>query len=512
MAIDQYEVVTNPKWIKVIDQTKCIGCHACSVACKSENLVPLGVNRTYVKAVETGIYPEVRRNFQVTRCNQCENPPCVAICPTGAMYQRSDGIVDFDKSICIGCKACMAACPYDAIFINPDDHTAEKCNFCAHRLEVGLEPACVTICPTEAILIGDINNPNDKVSKIVNRSPVSVRRPEKSTRPKLYYNGAHESTLDPIAARQPQGDTFMWSEINKDPHVLNSGQVAGHKSNNSVEAKLAYDVSHSIPWGWRVSAYTWTKGIATGTALVTLIALALSRLNATSVIARFTMPIAAFIALAVTGYLLIADLKQPKRFILLFTKPRIESWLVKGGFILSFDGAALAAWMVLGIVGVPGSVMWTVGVVLGLTSVMSAIYTAYLFAQARARDLWQNPLRVPHLLSQSLLVGSALLSPFALGAHSMESLVLDVGALMCLIHLLMVLIEMTVAHPTAHYKAAAWHMTHGKFARPFWISAVLVFVGIFSPLLGFVPLVIAGIGLLGYEHAYIQAGQSVPLA
>src|SRR5205085_10655641 len=103
------------KWAKVIDHTVCIGCHACSTACKSENAVPLGVNRTYVKYVDIGEFPAARRAFQVTRCNQCDHPPCVTACPTTAMYRRPDGIVDFDKNICIGCKACIAACPYDAI-------------------------------------------------------------------------------------------------------------------------------------------------------------------------------------------------------------------------------------------------------------------------------------------------------------------------------------------------------------------------------------------------------------
>ncbi|MGH9062815.1 MAG: 4Fe-4S dicluster domain-containing protein, partial [Acidimicrobiales bacterium] len=125
-----------PRWVKVVDQTRCIGCHACTTACKSENQVPVGVTRTYVKSVDVGIFPNARRAFQVTRCNQCEDAPCVAACPTAAMFRRPDGIVDFDKSVCIGCKACMAACPYDAIFINPEDHSAEKCNFCAHRLEI----------------------------------------------------------------------------------------------------------------------------------------------------------------------------------------------------------------------------------------------------------------------------------------------------------------------------------------------------------------------------------------
>ena len=108
----------------VIDNRKCIGCHACSVACKSENGVPLGVYRTWVKYVETGQFPDTRRHFQVTRCNHCANPPCVRICPVAAMYQRRDGIVEFDPSVCIGCKACMQACPYEAIYIDPDSHTA----------------------------------------------------------------------------------------------------------------------------------------------------------------------------------------------------------------------------------------------------------------------------------------------------------------------------------------------------------------------------------------------------
>src|SRR5678810_309925 len=89
------------KWAKVIDQTRCIGCHACTTACKSENLVPLSVTRTYVKHVDIGVFPQVRRAHQVTRCNQCTHAPCVTACPTAAMFKRGDGIVDFDKSICI---------------------------------------------------------------------------------------------------------------------------------------------------------------------------------------------------------------------------------------------------------------------------------------------------------------------------------------------------------------------------------------------------------------------------
>jgi Fe-S-cluster-containing dehydrogenase component len=98
----------------VIDQDRCIGCHACTVACKEEHQVPIGVFRTWVKYVETGEFPETRRHFGVMRCNHCDDAPCIEICPTHSLFRRSDGIVDFDNRRCIGCKSCMQACPYDA--------------------------------------------------------------------------------------------------------------------------------------------------------------------------------------------------------------------------------------------------------------------------------------------------------------------------------------------------------------------------------------------------------------
>ena len=228
---------SSVKWAKVIDHTECIGCLACSTACKSENQVPLSVNRTYVKYVDVGTFPDVRPAFQVTPCNQCQDTPCTQACPTAAMQALSDGIVDFDKSICIGCKACIAACPYDAIFINPEDHSAEKCNFCAHRIDMNLEPACVVVCPTEAIMVGDLNDPSSRVAEIVGRQPVAVRRLEKETHPKLFSISAHHATLDPIAAKRPEGDIFMWSEQRNLPHQVTSGHPG--ENNSSAHAVLA---------------------------------------------------------------------------------------------------------------------------------------------------------------------------------------------------------------------------------------------------------------------------------
>ncbi len=194
----------------LIDNRKCIGCHACSTACKSENEVPLGVNRTWVKYVEKGEFPDTRRYFQVTRCNHCAHPPCVPICPTKAMYQREDGIVEFDSDICIGCKACMQACPYDAVYIDPDSGTAAKCHFCAHRTDVGLEPACVVVCPVHAIIAGDIDDAGSEISRLLSTHEVSVRKPEQNTRPKLFYIEAEESAILPTAAAQDYG--MLWAQ------------------------------------------------------------------------------------------------------------------------------------------------------------------------------------------------------------------------------------------------------------------------------------------------------------
>lgn len=502
------------KWAKLIDQTLCIGCHACSTACKSENEVPLSVNRTYVKYVDVGIFPHVRRNYQVTRCNQCEDAPCVTACPTEAMYQRPDGIVDFDKSICIGCKACIAACPYDAIFINPEDHSAEKCNFCAHRLDVGLEPACVVVCPTEAIIVGDLHDPTSKVAAMVQRYPVTVRRPEKETRPKLFYRGATQATLDPLAALRPPGNLFMWSEQASGGQHVVSGHP--HTPNSSAAAILSYDVPHTMPWDWRVSAYTWTKAISAGVYIVGGLAAYLGVIDPDHFLWQWVIPLLALFFLGVTGALLIADLEHPKRFFYIFTKGQRRSWLVKGAYIIAAYNVVLAGHLLGSLVGnhqlqfallVPGLPL----------AVMTAVYTAYLFAQAKARDLWQSPLLAPHMAVQAVLAGAAaLFIVVALlpgGAPSrLPAVLLWTVALSSAVHLFFVLAEVTLVHPTAHAHLAVKEMTHGRYRGYFRAGAVLLFAGVLAPWLLIGSAILALIGLALHEHAYVQAGQSVPLA
>src|SRR5712691_2216235 len=222
------------KYAFVIDQRKCIGCHACTVACKAEHDVPIGVYRTWVKYIEKGEFPNSRRYFLVNRCNHCTDAPCVAICPTKALYKRADGIVDFDSSRCIGCKSCMQACPYDALYIDPNSHTAAKCNYCAHRVEVGLEPACVVVCPERAIIAGDMHDPNTEIAKIIARQPVRVRKPEKGTSPNVYYLGAEESAINPEAASQELPHMNMWGTMLNPNHPDERVFAAGKSLRTSL--------------------------------------------------------------------------------------------------------------------------------------------------------------------------------------------------------------------------------------------------------------------------------------
>ena len=524
------------QWAKVIDHTRCIGCHACTTACKSENLVPISVTRTYVKHVDIGVFPQARRAHQVTRCNQCVHAPCVTACPTAAMFKRTDGIVDFDKSICIGCKACMAACPYDAIFINPEDHSAEKCNFCAHRIDMNLEPACVVVCPTQAILVGDMNDPDSYVAQIVNRDTVAVRRPEKETLPKLFYKGAHQATLDPLAAKRPEGGLFMWSEQQQGAGFVTSGNP--NFNNSSAAALLSYDVAHSIPWDWRVSLYTWTKGIASGVYLVAALLWLIGAIGEINFVWLWAAPFISGAFLAITGGLLLWDLEHPQRFHLIFTRPQWRSWLVKGAFIIAGYSLILAVHFVASLMGARLVQLWLMIAGIPL-SIMTAVYTAYLFAQAKARDMWQNPLLPPHLLVQAILLGSAVLLPVIaiwrgpMISDDMSSGMIDtirlevywlswILGLSSLVHLLMVWGEVSLTHPTAHARLAIWEMVKGRYKTDFWTGTILSILGGLLPLLaglgvlnisiGVAGAPLALIGLMLFENAYVQSAQAVPLA
>jgi formate-dependent nitrite reductase membrane component NrfD/ferredoxin len=441
------------------------------------------------------------------------------------MFKRADGIVDFDKSICIGCKACMAACPYDAIFINPEDHSAEKCNFCAHRIDMNLEPACVVVCPTQAILVGDMNDAGSYVAQIINREPVAVRRPEKETLPKLFYKGAHQATLDPLAARRPDGGLFMWSEQQESSSQIVSGNA--NYNNSSAAALLSYDVSHAIPWDWKVSLYTWTKGIASGVYLVAALLVLFGFMRGDSLLWLWAAPVVSGIFLAITGGLLIWDLEHPERFYMIFTRPQWRSWLVKGAFVIGGYTLVLGLHFLGSLLGLRAFQSWLMIAGIPL-SIMTAVYTAYLFAQAKARDMWQNPLLPPHLLVQACLLGAAVLLPVELWfspepvVELLTPVLLWTLAGASVLHLLMVWGEVSVTHATTHARLAIWEMTRGRYTSDFWFGIalstlgallpLLVVLGYLKPALGAAGAPLALVGMMLYENAYVQAGQSVPLA
>lgn len=186
------ETKAKPRYGMLIDLRRCIGCHACSVACKSENDVRLGVFRSWVKVIEKGTYPHVRKVYLPLLCNNCERAVCLSVCPVKATWRRDDGIIMIDEHRCIGCKYCMAACPYDVRHVNPIKKIVQKCYWCFHRVDAGLVPSCVNTCQARARIFGDLHDPESEISKLLATNAVQVLKAEKATEPRVYYIGLDE--------------------------------------------------------------------------------------------------------------------------------------------------------------------------------------------------------------------------------------------------------------------------------------------------------------------------------
>jgi molybdopterin-containing oxidoreductase family iron-sulfur binding subunit len=198
-----------------IDLSRCVGCHTCAVACKVENNLPDGTwwNRTTTEGgpaqdAPSGVYPKVKREYVTIACQHCANPACTRVCPVGATYKREeDGVVFQDYGKCIGCRMCIAACPYTGVrSFNWEEpkyamdysvgdidapahqkHVVEKCTLCAHRLARGEEPACANACPADARHFGDLNDAESEVSRLVLEREHRRLLPEKGTEPSIYY-------------------------------------------------------------------------------------------------------------------------------------------------------------------------------------------------------------------------------------------------------------------------------------------------------------------------------------
>jgi Fe-S-cluster-containing dehydrogenase component/formate-dependent nitrite reductase membrane component NrfD len=563
-----------PTYGFLIDHRKCIGCHACSTACKSENEVPLGVYRTWVKYVETGTFPNTRRHFQVARCNHCANPPCVRICPVTAMYQRADGIVEFDPKACIGCKACLQACPYDAIYIDPETHSAAKCHFCSHRIELGLKPACEVVCPEQAIISGDLDDPDSLIRQLIAREPVTVRKPEQGTAPKLFYIDANQATLTPTATQQHA--TFVWADVASDQarvlgahhdiiplEAVHTGSSLHHDRANGARngiplrdpgvqglgvgasafapariagqmVQTAYNAQHTIPWHWPVPAYLVTKGIGSGIFIALALAAGLGLAPLTPLLASVALALTlAFIGL--TTALLIYDLEKPLKFLTILTRPQWRSWLTRGAFILIGFTVIAGLWFLSEMSAVLGVAPEATAASLrpffawvGLPAgALAAIYTAFLFAQAEGRDLWQSPLLPVHLLIQALMVGAGTLLVVRLALPlpaELDAALVWLFGVSLVIDLFVTLFgEFGIPHASEVAARAAHAIRHGRYRRHFWQGGILlghlaplalIALAVALPPAGGVALALAGaaaiIGLYLFEYAFVMAPQEIP--
>lgn len=189
------KVVKSKRYGMVIDLRRCVGCHACTVACKAEFNVPLGVWRAWVRIKEGGEYPHTRRSFLPKLCNNCRNSPCIKVCPTGASYYDEDDVSSIDETKCIGCKLCVGTCPYKQRFINPVKKCADKCTLCMHRVRKGLVPSCVNTCVGRARVFGDFNDPDSEVSQLIRSNKVEVLKAGLGTEPQVYYIGGIDESL-----------------------------------------------------------------------------------------------------------------------------------------------------------------------------------------------------------------------------------------------------------------------------------------------------------------------------
>ncbi len=540
----------------IIDNRKCIGCHACTTACKSEHDVPVGVFRTWVKQVEKGEFPHTRRLFSVMRCNHCTDAPCVEICPVEALYFRPDGIVDFDKNRCIGCKSCMQACPYDALYIDPDTRTAAKCNYCAHRVDIGLEPACVNICPEHAIISGDMDNPNSEISQLLGRETVTVRREAKGTKPNLFYIDGDESSLNPIATEQPsytlwgaqtRGVGHFAKQTEKlafdggdiisalaDGNTSQAGDLRSSGPQKSVDvlmnggAKRVYDAPNKgLLWGWEVSGYVFTKAISTGAFLVPLLAIfLLERLQVkTGFLEEIGMfyvgVILSLVFLLITTALLIKDLDQPMRFFYVILRPQWKSWLVRGGYALTIFGGSLTMLLVSSMLG--WDAITPIFLVIALLSgILTSVYTAYLFAQAKGRDFWQSPVLALHMLIHSMMAGGAIFTILAFFNLPSEGWMTYLKWLMAIgigLNLAVMLIELSTSHMTQEAKLTAEMITKGQYKRLFWWGVVIL--GNLLPLILMlsgieygvqIGALLALIGIYFTEKIWVEAPQKIQLS
>jgi len=317
----------------------------------------------------------------------------------------------------------MQACPYDALYIDPNKGTAAKCNYCAHRIEHSYEPACVVVCPTESIVSGDLDDPDSAISIRIQENDVRVRKPESGAKPNLFYVEASDEMLDPAATlrtgsgmwtsqeggvghyakyadnRLNQADTpsmivqlaleMKAKEANPRDRAIIHDVMEKLNSENAPKATRSYDApSKGILWDWDVAGYLVTKSAAAGLYILLMASILLGKLEFDLAAAiGITLSIA---LLGLTGALLIHDLDKPMRFIYVMLRPNWSSWLVRGGFTLGAFGGLMTLHLAIFVLGLPVELHKWIAIVGIPAAWLTGSYTGWLFKQAKGRVIWSS--------------------------------------------------------------------------------------------------------------------------
>jgi formate-dependent nitrite reductase membrane component NrfD len=353
------------------------------------------------------------------------------------------------------------------------------------------------------------------VSRLLGTAPSAVRSAEQGSGPNVYYLGADAAALDPLAAGG--GEAYLTTEVPA------SQRQKLRALGSDTPATATMDVAHPPPWGWKVSSYFLTKGIAAGAMMLSPLLLALGAHG--SRLADIVPGALALAGIALTGLFLVWDLKRPERFIYLFTKPQWRSWLTRGAQAINLAAALALAFILVSILGLHGA-RDTLRWVLIPAGALLAGYTAFLFNQCEGRDLWQSQLLLPHTIVNALIAGAGALGIAATAVQSPPSLTRALGWTIVLgasASAGLVALDLFGSHQTRSAEQAARNLWRELYAARFWLGGALI--GFAAPAtLGSLFLALGHVGLLAaagafalaglwlYEDAWVRAGQSVPLS
>jgi len=444
----------------------------------------------------------------------------------------------------------MQACPYDALYIDPDTHTAAKCNYCAHRIDLGLEPACVNVCPEEAIISGDMENASSEIALLLLEQETKVRKPEAGTQPNLFYIDAEDVSLV-ATATEPSSQNMWGSQVHGVGHFAKEAEKLSFSNTDLVaelvklnggfetdkgtvtspktvevlmdKSKQVYNTpDKGILWGWEVSAYVWTKAIAAGMILVPFLAL-ISNYTEVPKFLWSAGTMTSLVFLTLTGILLVMDLDQPKRFAYVLLRPHWSSWLVKGGYAIAVFGLLLTVILIAQYFELLEnfSPLYSITALVGG---LVAVYTAFLFAQAKGREFWQSKAMSIHMLIHAFMAGAAIYFFFTLGTQTSEiwmQYLMRLSVVAIIANLIIIFYELYSTHDTVDAQRVVHMIKLGAYKNMFWIATIvigniipllLLSLGGLTPIIAAIASVCILVGIYFNNHIWVEAPQKIPLS